>query len=76
MQVDGVELHQVRLMGAIVEVTEHSTNTIFRIEDGTGRIDVKVFNDNDETVAQVCAYSVLRTACWRKVLCRVLHQSS
>jgi RecJ-like exonuclease len=58
LQVDGVELHQVRLMGAIVEVTEHSTNTIFRIEDGTGRIDVKVFNDNDETVAQVYALAI------------------
>jgi RecJ-like exonuclease len=59
MQVDGVELFQVRLMGAIVEVTEHSTNTIFRIEDGTGRIDVIVFNDNDETVTQVCPYKML-----------------
>jgi hypothetical protein len=40
----------VRLIGATVEVTEHSTNTVFRIEDGTGKIDAKVFNDNDETV--------------------------
>ena len=36
-----------------------STNTNFRIEDGTGRIDVKVFNYNDETVTEVCPYKML-----------------
>ena len=49
-QVDDTELHQIRLIGCIVDVSEHSTHTTYKIEDGSGRIDIKFFLDADSAV--------------------------
>ncbi|KAG5176598.1 hypothetical protein JKP88DRAFT_216415 [Tribonema minus] len=51
-KVDGVEIVHVRLVGCIIDINEHSTNAVFKIEDGTGRIDAKVFIEQDESQLQ------------------------
>eukprot|EP01031_Cornospumella_fuschlensis_P053064 gene53064-64821_t len=40
-QVDGVELHMLKLVGTLVGPQEHSTNFTFRINDGSGTIECK-----------------------------------
>jgi replication factor A2 len=44
---DGRELHQIKLVAAVVEVDYNSTNTNWKVEDGTGSINVKMFNNEE-----------------------------
>ena len=44
---DGREIHQIKLVAAVVEVDYNSTNTSWKVEDGTGSINVKMFNNEE-----------------------------
>jgi len=44
---DGREPHQVKLVAAVRESTPGSTNIMYTVEDGTGKIDVKEWVDSD-----------------------------
>ena len=46
-KVDNEELHTVVIMGIIESRENHSTNVSFRINDGTGVMDGKLWNDKD-----------------------------
>jgi hypothetical protein len=46
-RLDGAELYTVKIMGTIESVEEHSTNVNYRINDGTGAIECKLWNDKD-----------------------------
>jgi hypothetical protein len=47
--VDGQPLHIVKLVGAVCQHEERSTNVFIYVEDGTGLIQVKVwFNKGDK----------------------------
>ena len=48
-KVDGVELHTVAIMGIVESVEEHSTNVNFKINDGTGVVEGKLWNDKDSS---------------------------
>ncbi len=47
--IDGQEIHLVSLVGCIVKIEEKSTKAVYMIEDGTGRINVDVFVDAEES---------------------------
>lgn len=57
---DGRELHQIKLVAAVVEVDYNSTNTSWKVEDGTGSINVKMFN-NEEIPAVMEMHQQVRT---------------
>jgi replication factor A2 len=44
---DGRELHQIKIVAAVVEVDYNSTNNSWKVEDGTGSINVKMFNNEE-----------------------------
>lgn len=46
-RVDGVELHQIKLVGQIIEMEDTATNSMYTIDDGTGRTTVKMLADSD-----------------------------
>lgn len=48
-KIDGAELHTVIIMGIVESVEEHSTNVNFRINDGTGAVEGKLWNDKDSS---------------------------
>lgn len=48
-KVDGVEIHQVKLVGNVLQVAEQSTFIVYQIEDGTGSVEVKLWLDSDES---------------------------
>jgi replication factor A2 len=51
--IDGVSVYHLKIIGCIVDVKEQSTNNVYTIEDGTGRIDIKLWIDeNDESAAE------------------------
>jgi len=53
---DGREPHQIKLVGAVREVTSQSTSNVYSIEDGTGLIEVKEWvdaNSDNSTVAKM-----------------------
>lgn len=53
---DGREPHQIKLVGAVREVTNQSTSNVYSIEDGTGLIEVKEWVDatsDNSTVAKM-----------------------
>merc|ERR1719469_826808 len=53
---DGREPHQIKLVGAVREVTSQSTSNVYSIEDGTGLIEVKEWvdaNTDNSTVAKM-----------------------
>jgi len=53
---DGREPHQIKLVGAVREVTPQSTSNVYSIEDGTGLIEVKEWVDatsDNSTVAKM-----------------------
>jgi replication factor A2 len=50
--VDGHELTQVTLVGQLHEVSEQSTNIVFRIDDGTGVVDARLWVDAASPVAE------------------------
>ncbi|CAN0005316.1 unnamed protein product [Heterosigma akashiwo] len=45
-RVDGQEVTQVMLVGCVIEKVERSTNTSWIIEDGTGRMEVMMYQDD------------------------------
>ena len=45
---EGLEFSQIRTIGCIVEMREQSTNILYIIEDGTGRIECKVWLETDQ----------------------------
>ncbi|SAM00696.1 hypothetical protein [Absidia glauca] len=57
--IDGAEVTQVKMMGVIRDVNEQSTNTTYRIEDGTGSIEVRKWNDQNETNTSAAVKQVL-----------------
>lgn len=42
------EFSQVKVVGSVVSVKEQSTNVLYVVEDGTGRMDVKMWLDTDQ----------------------------
>jgi replication factor A2 len=52
-RIDGVELHQIKLVGQIVDVEETSTTRTYKIDDGTGVFSVRMFIEADENDYQV-----------------------
>ncbi|KAI9491173.1 hypothetical protein BDB00DRAFT_510596 [Zychaea mexicana] len=48
-KVDNVDLTQVTFVGVIRNVTELSTNISYAVEDGTGKIEVRLWLDQSET---------------------------
>lgn len=52
-KIDGVEIYNVKLIGCLVSVKEQTTNSIYTLEDGTGRIDAKTWADeSDESLTE------------------------
>ncbi|KAG0240837.1 replication factor A protein 2 [Actinomortierella wolfii] len=47
-KLDGQELSQVKIVAAVRSVTRQTTITTFKLEDGTGTIDAKLFSNADE----------------------------
>mmetsp|Transcript_28067 Transcript_28067/g.40169 ORF Transcript_28067/g.40169 Transcript_28067/m.40169 type:complete len:286 (-) Transcript_28067:127-984(-) len=66
---DGRELHQVKIVGAVTDVDHHSTNTTWKIEDGTGNILVKMF-----TAEEVPVITDMHQQCIESVYVRVIGQ--
>lgn len=52
-RVDNVELHQVKLVGQVVEVEETATTRLYKIDDGTGIMGCRVFVETEENDYQV-----------------------
>jgi len=46
-KIDGVDITQLSLIGQILSVTHQTTNTTFKIDDGTGVIEIKQWKDAD-----------------------------
>ena len=44
----GVELHQVKIVGCVFDVEDQSTFTKFEIEDSTGKVEVKLWKDQED----------------------------
>lgn len=50
---DGRKIYEVKLVAAVREVTDASTNVLYKVEDGTGVMDVKqMLHDTDPTAIQ------------------------
>ena len=48
---DGRKVASVKIVGAVRNVEDHSTNVVYNIEDGTGLIEVKQWLDDNECTA-------------------------
>jgi len=48
---DGRELHQVKLVGAVRSAADNSTNITYEVEDGTGLVEIKQWNDDNDCQA-------------------------
>lgn len=48
-QIDGVDVHNVSIVGKIVSATEQSTCLIYKIDDGTGKVEVRFWIDSDDS---------------------------
>lgn len=48
-QIDGVDVHNVTVVGKIVSATEQSTCLIYKIDDGTGKVEVRFWIDSDDS---------------------------
>lgn len=46
--VDDKELHVVKLVGYVEQMDDHTTNTEYRINDGTGSVDCKFWTAKDK----------------------------
>jgi replication factor A2 len=47
-RLDGAEIHTVVIMGVVENIEQHSTSTTFKINDGTGSIDAKLWNNEKD----------------------------
>jgi len=46
-KVDGAELANIKIMGMVAAIEEHSTNFNFKVNDGTGVMDCKQWIDRE-----------------------------
>ena len=53
--IDSAEVHTVVIMGLVESMEEHSTNMAFKINDGTGMIEAKLWNEKDTGVSPMAA---------------------
>ncbi|KAA8625537.1 RFA2 Single-stranded DNA-binding replication protein A RPA medium subunit [Pyrenophora tritici-repentis] len=49
LKIDGAVLSQLTLVGQIRNISNQTTNTTYRLDDGTGSIEVKVWVDSDSS---------------------------
>jgi len=47
-KIDARELNQITIVGMILAVTEAATNVSFNVDDGTGKIEVRIWLDSEE----------------------------
>lgn len=50
--VDGEELNQLTIIGKVTGVNPTSTMTIYKLDDGTGVVEVRLWNDTDENAEE------------------------
>jgi len=48
-KVDGCDLHQVKIVGQVLEIVETATMRAYKVDDGTGVLSCRVFVEQDET---------------------------
>jgi len=61
-KIDNRELNQVTIVGLIAQITESTTNITFVIDDGTGKIEAKIWLDeNDQN-----DYNIQRRPAWKE----------
>lgn len=65
--VDGTELHNICIVGCVMEKNEASTNVVYELEDGTGRVSCKSWLDAEETHAQTAQRSQITQGTYVKV---------
>lgn len=59
--IDGVDLHQVTIIGLVRSAKESSTNLTYEIDDMTGQVlEVRQFVDNDESTPEAEKVSLVR----------------
>jgi len=54
-RIDNAEVHTVVVMGLVESMEEHSTNMAFKINDGTGTVEAKLWNEKDTGVSPMAA---------------------
>lgn len=59
-KIDGKEVHQLTLLGMITKAAEGQTHYNFELDDGTGRIDVRIWLDSQNDV------QARKKAAWRE----------
>jgi replication factor A2 len=47
LKIDGTDVHTVKIMGIVEMVEEHATNITYRVNDGTGVIECKLWVEKD-----------------------------
>lgn len=60
-RIDGQEVSNIKIIGILSDVTPHSTNVNFRLDDGTGLLDGKLFVAADD--AEYAEAEVARLRC-------------
>jgi len=65
------ELHQVTLVANVLSVTEQTSNVSFSVDDGTGKIDARLWVDKDDQ----SDYTMARKGTWKEgIYVRVVGQ--
>jgi hypothetical protein len=67
-KVDGQELSQVQLVGCVVEMAKQSTNITYQIEDSTGRMEVKQWVNEDDSIFEVNRREMITEGSYVKVV--------
>jgi replication factor A2 len=67
-RIDGQELTTVTFVGVIRNVSESATSTMYTIEDGTGKIDVRKWYNRDEDISMMQKRSNLREGVYVRVV--------
>lgn len=60
-RIDGQEVSNIKIIGILSDVTPHSTNVNFRLDDGTGLLDGKLFVAADD--AEYAEAEIARLRC-------------
>ncbi len=50
-RIDGAELHMVKIVGTVLNLTEHATNFTYQVADSTGSIECKLWIDKETGAA-------------------------
>jgi len=61
-KVDNKELNQVTIVGLIAQITESTTNITFAIDDGTGKIEAKIWLDQEDQND----YNLQKRSAWKE----------